>query len=242
MSPGVAAFIWDFDGTLADTRLRNYSVVRRLLGERAATPLDAFPALVSADIYDRIQRRYPNWRELYLREFGFSEAETDHLGGLWGDYQRRDETPVEVFAGIAEVLAALAAVRHGIVSQNAREEIRRTLERAGIAAHFRAIVGYDNVHLARQKPEPDGFLACLDQLEAAAPGQVLYIGDHETDVRCARNAQRTLAERGTDLQVVSIAAAFDGRDEHGAWAVQADYVAHTPTEILSIAREFGFES
>lgn len=240
MTPGIAAFIWDFDGTLADTRLRNYNVVRRLLEDEFGAAPDHLPALRSFQTYDEIQRRYPNWRDLYVTEFGFSETDTDRLGRLWSAYQLRDDTPVEVFEGIAELLGILGPVRHGIVSQNARDQIRRTLERAGIASHFRAIIGYDSVHIARQKPDPDGLLACLEVLEAV-PGHVLYVGDHETDVRCARNAQRMLAARGTAFHVVSIAAAFDGRDEHGAWEMQADFVAQTPVEIVEIARELGLE-
>ena len=73
MSAGVA-FVWDFDGTLADTRRRNFNVVRRLLSENTRRALDAIPALASAEAYDQVNRRFFNWRELYLREFGFDAS------------------------------------------------------------------------------------------------------------------------------------------------------------------------
>lgn len=233
------AFLWDFDGTLADTRRRNYNVVRRLFAENISRALDGIPALASPESYDQVTRRYFNWRELYATEFGFDEDETDRLGRLWSEYQLRDDTPVEIFEGVGEVLTALGHVGHGIVSQNARGQIARTLADARLMEHFRVIVGYDEVHIKRQKPEPDGILACLEQLTAFAPGCVLYIGDHETDVRCARNAQQALLERGVDVEVVSVAACFAGHAGTGAWTHQPDYLARSPHQVVEIAGRLG---
>lgn len=233
------AFVWDFDGTLADTRRRNFNVVRRLFAENVERSIDGIPALASADVYDQVNRRYSNWRELYTREFGFGEDETDRLGRMWTQYQLWDDTPAEIFEGIGEVLAELNDVAHGIVSMNAREQIVRTLEGARLMAHFRAIVGYDEVHIKRQKPEPDGVLACLEQLTALAPGRVLYVGDHETDVRCARNAQLALAARGVAVEVVSVAACFAGHAGPADWTHQPDHVAWSPREVVEIAQRLG---
>ncbi len=239
--PPLAAFLWDYDGTLVDTRRRNYTIVRRLLADATGTPADRFPALRSLAIYERTQRRYVNWRDLYTREFGLSEAETDRLGSLWSDYQLRDETPADVFTGIGDVLAALAAVPHGVVSQNARTQITRSLERAGIARYFRSVIGYDSVHIQRQKPEPDGLLACLDELAITGPARVVYVGDHETDVRCARKAARVLADRTNPIEVLSLAVCFGDGCDHELWDAQADYVVRTPGEIPAVALELGLE-
>jgi HAD superfamily hydrolase (TIGR01549 family) len=233
------AIIWDFDGTLADTRRRNYNVVRRLIAENTGRALDGIPALVSPEIYDQVNRRYFNWRELYAQEFGFNDEETDRLGRLWSAYQLKDDTPAEVFEGIGEVLVGLQQVRHGIVSQNARDQIARTLAGAQLAEHFRVIVGYDEVDIKRQKPEPDGVLACLKALTGLTPGCALYIGDHETDVRCARNAQQALTASGLAVEVVSVAACFGGHAGPGAWTQQPDYVAWSPHEVVAIAQRLG---
>jgi len=232
-------FLWDFDGTLVDTRQRNYNVVRRLLGESTQRVLDEIPALASPEVYDEVNRRYLNWRELYAREFGFDDDETDRLGRQWSAYQLQDDTPADVFEGIAEVLVALGSVRHGIVSMNARDQIARTLAGARLAEHFRAIVGYDDVHLSRQKPEPDGVIACLERLDALGAARVVYIGDHETDVRCARNAQQALLARGVAMEVVSVAACFAGHAGPVGWSHQPDHVAWSPNEILAIAQRLG---
>lgn len=238
MRPSLATvFIWDFDGTLADTRRRNYDIVRRLLVEATGEPIDRFPALAAPDVYERVVRRYANWRDLYTQEFGFSDAETDRLGALWSEYQLADESPVPVFAGLADVFRGLTGVVHGVVSQNARSQILRTLEAADLGGVFGAVVGYDDVQLARQKPAPDGMLACLAALTPQPPRRVVAIGDHETDVHCARNAARALEARGTPTTMISIAVRFVDGDDPAGWTERPDHVAHTPAEILRIARE-----
>lgn len=233
----MTAIIWDFDGTIADTRRRNFNVVRRLLADVVGATPDSLPCLASPDVYDRVNRGYANWRELYIREFGFSEEETDRVGRLWSAYQDRDDTPIDVFSGIGDVLDAMAGTAHGIVSQNARDLIARTLETAELAHHFRHIIGYHDVHIKRQKPEPDGLLACLEALTALAPGRAVYVGDHETDARCARNATRALRARGIDVEVLSVAACFADHLDHRDWEVQPDYAARHPSELLDIVTE-----
>lgn len=242
MTLPVSAIIWDFDGTLVDTRRRNYNVVRRLLVDETGTPPERIPALRSAEFYDQVTRSYVNWRELYLQEFGFSEEETDRIGGLWSEYQLRDATPVTVFEGIREALAELTEIGHGVVSQNAEAQIRRTLESAEIAQHFRFVVGYDGVHIKRQKPEPDGLLACLEALTGFSPGCVLYVGDHETDITCARNARRVLRERSLDIDLRSVAATFIDNGAPHAWRTRPDFVAQRPLDLVSIVKRLQGET
>jgi HAD superfamily hydrolase (TIGR01549 family) len=232
----VSAIIWDFDGTLVDTRQRNYNVVRRLLADVTAKSPDGIPALRSAEFYDGVTRRYANWRQLYVEEFGFSEEETDRIGRLWSQSQLSDDTPVAVFAGIRETLAQLTAVRHGVVSQNAEAQIRRTLEGAEIAHHFRHVIGYDGVHIKRQKPEPDGLLVCLEALTGFRPARALYVGDHETDIKCAQNAQRAMRNRSLDIEIRSVAATFIDNGAPHEWRTQPDFVARHPRDLISIAR------
>lgn len=208
MTP-LTAVLWDFDGTLADTRERNYRVARRILADLTGNQPDAIPALRSRAVYDNTVRRYANWRELYRVEFGLSDDDTDRAGALWSAYQLADDTPIGVFDGIAAALDALSTVSHGIVSMNARDQIARTVNDAGVGHHFRTIIGYEEVHIRRQKPEPDGLLLCLEQLAALATGRVLYVGDHETDVRCAANANAELGRRGITVEVRSVLARFE---------------------------------
>ena len=230
-------FIWDFDGTLADTRLRNYRITCRLFRDATGRGIEEFPALATFETFERTQRGYANWRQLLTREFGFTAADTDRLGGLWSGYQLADTTPVPVIDGLGAVIRTLNGARHGVVSQNARAHIVRTLEAAGLAPLFGAVIGYDSVRLTGQKPAPDGFLACVDALGPPAPARIVSVGDHETDVRCARNAQAALAERGAACEVVAIAVRFVDGVEPAQWEARPDHVAHDPAELLDLVRE-----
>lgn len=232
----MAAVIWDFDGTLADTRRRNYHVVRRILAEVAGRRVEDLAALRSPEAYDRVNRSYANWRDLYTQEFGFSQEETDRVGRAWTRYQLEDDTPAPVFEGIATVLAALRFVPHGVVSMNGRPQIARSLRDANLHEQFAWIVGWEDVDIRRQKPEPDALLDCIGRLTGFGPGVVLYVGDHETDARCAANARRVLADRGHDVAIVTVAAGFTGPPDVEHWSIQPEHTALHPHDVIRIAR------
>ncbi len=237
MTVPLTAIIWDYDGTLVDTREKNFRVARRIISQVCGDPPERFPALRSLEAYGRALHRTANWRELYRREFGLSEDETDRAGSLWTGYQLEDETPAALFEGIREALVALDGVPHGIVSQNARETIAQALAHADIAEYFRHIVGYEEVDVRRQKPEPDGLLACVEALTGLASGWVLYVGDHDTDVRCARHANEALAAAGRAVRIGAVGVRF-GVTAAPAWAVAPDHVAKHPKEVVAFARAF----
>jgi phosphoglycolate phosphatase-like HAD superfamily hydrolase len=146
--------------------------------------------------------------------------------------------PRAVYQGIETVITSLGHVPHGIVSQNAHSQISRALEAAGLLNHFRYIVGYEEVDLRKQKPEPDGLLLCIEKLTRSAPGVVFYIGDHETDIETAANANRALRQDGSPIQVITIAAQYGGTTGAHEWAQKPDYVATVPLEIIGIVQSF----
>ncbi|MFQ5738942.1 MAG: HAD family hydrolase [Acidobacteriota bacterium] len=232
----VVAFLWDFDGTLVDTRRRNFEVTRRIVRDLGA-PVRDVPALSSPHQYDQAQRRTANWREFYRRYLGLSEEETDRAGKLWSAYQLKDVHQVPTLEGVGEALAALRDYPHGIVSQNAREVIQRTLSQSRLEDHFEVIVGYAEVPLRKQKPDPGGLLLCLQCLSQEQPGYAFYIGDHETDMHTVANANQALERRGEAMRVVSIAATYClSRPE--TWRFQPDYVLDHPSGLVDIKKEF----
>jgi phosphoglycolate phosphatase-like HAD superfamily hydrolase len=96
------------------------------------------------------------------------------------------------------------------------------------------VIGFEEVDLKRQKPEPDGLLLCIKELTQFTPGYVLYIGDHETDVKCARNANRELKKKMLDMQVITVGVFHDSDVDHSDWTFTPDYTVNTPEEIIHI--------
>lgn len=234
----LTAILWDFDGTLADTRERNLRVTRRVVAHVTGRAPDGFPGLRSLAAYDAATVRAGNWRELY-GQLGLTEEETDRAGAAWSLFQRRERTVSTLYEGVAAALRALGAWSHGIVSQNARGEILRTVRAAGIADRFQVVVGYEEVSARRQKPEPDGILACLARLADHGTGCILYVGDHESDMECARRADVALKERGLAITVKAVAALWGRHADDAAWRVRPDYRAHHALDIVNIAGQWG---
>ncbi len=227
------AIIWDFDGTLVDSRHRNLSVNRSIVKRLTGRAWEDFKALESIPEYDAAVARCTNWRDFYEREFGLSGPAVESAGRLWPEYQLRDETPVESFEGVRETLEDLGHLPHGIVSQNARDVITATLGPLGLGERFAHVVGYQEVGPGRQKPASDGLLDCLEALTDLAPGMAFYIGDHPTDTQCVAESRRELAARGLDIELKSIAVLYGGESTH-TWSTQPDEVAGSPHEIVEI--------
>ncbi len=232
----VNAVIWDFDGTLADTRARNLSVTRRIVARLTGRGANAFPALQSLESYELTLRRSTNWRELYVSEFSMTERQTDTAGSLWTEYQSTDRTPITFYDGIDDVLAALADLPHGIVSQNSQRQIVNVLRSRELIEYFDFIVGHEEVDVRRQKPEPDGLLMCIAKLTGLAPGRVFYVGDHYTDIRCASNANNALRKDGVSIQLLSIGALYGSHSNDSDWDVQPDYRATQLRDFVDIVQ------
>lgn len=237
-APPLRAVLWDFDGTLVDTRARNISVNRRIVREITGRSWRDFPALLSQPAYDAAQRGAINWREFYRTNCGFSDDQIDRAGDCWAPYQAADPTPVPLVEGIEDALGRLDGLPTGIVSQNSRETIHSVLSSHGLGRRFDCIVGYAEVPMSRQKPAPDSLLVGLEELTALAPGRALYIGDHATDLCCVGNANHELARRGVELRVVSVAALWGPGAADDGWAAGADLRAAMPQQVVETVGRF----
>lgn len=231
------AIIWDYDGTLVDSRLKNLNVNRQILEFVTGKDPDSFPLLRSQEKFEAADSRSSNWRDLYRLDFGLSETETEEAGRLWTEYQLRDATPVPMFDGISQVINALSDFPQGILSQNSRAMIETTLGTAGLAHHFGAIVGYEEVPYEQQKPDPAGLLLCLEQLTGLQPGVVFYIGDWQTDAMQAANSRARMQKDGFSIELVSIGAFWGNPSGDESWTTRPDHRALQPGEIIQIVRD-----
>lgn len=228
----ITAIIWDYDGTLVDSRQKNLNVTRRIVSKILNCNFQDFPALQTIELYHHSQNITVNWRSFYEDQFGLNNEQIDSAGAMWTSFQLEDKTPSPAFNGIKELLVELAKYRHAIVSQNSQFIIKRTLHDEGINEYFEYVIGYEEVKLSRQKPHPDGLLACIDHLGVRDSGNILYIGDHEADVQCAEKANTFLKKNKG--KIISVAALYGYGHDTNNWMVKPDYIANTYQDISNI--------
>ncbi|MCF7792422.1 MAG: HAD family hydrolase [Candidatus Cloacimonetes bacterium] len=210
------AILWDFDGTLVDSTQKNHNVTKRILSEFENSM--KFSNL-NLNQYLLALSKSKNWYELYMNHFGLSEIETVKAGKLWSKYQLEDDTPVNIFDGLIDVLETSQSIKHGIVSQNSKDNIKKLLIELQLDRYFQAIIGYEEVELDHQKPHPEGILNCLDEMSVTS-GKVVYIGDNETDIYTAINADKKLRE----IKICTIGVDFENERNRKHWKIQPDFI------------------
>jgi len=236
ISSNLRAIIWDYDGTLVDTRQKNLNVTRKIIENISGRSANEFSILEGVETHHPVTMKSSNWRKFYEDEFQLTEKEINEAGSLWAEYQLSDNTPVMVFDGIKRVLSSFKGIPQGIVSQNSKRNIFRHLEKEDLIKNFGQIVGYEEVEIDRQKPEPGGLINCIEGLIGSKSGVVFYIGDHETDIQCAINANTVLQD--TELKICSIGAFYGADLDNSDWSVQPNYEAHRVQDIFNIINNF----
>ncbi len=164
--------VWDFDGTLADTRadaVRAFNALAPRFGFRPVT--------------DPVAARAMTTRE-FLRHHGLSLWRLPRVVRAFQDAVADGAEAVRLFPGIPGVLAELRSrgVRLGILSSNREGTIRRALRANGCEDHFAFVVGYPKLF---GKAKALRRILRADRLDRAG---VLYVGDEVRDVDAATKA------------------------------------------------------
>jgi HAD superfamily hydrolase (TIGR01549 family) len=200
------AAIWDFDGTIADTRERNLDVTRAILRQLGKEP-DRYDILKDKDLYTRGILAHTDWRDFYTFELGITQEETEKMGKLWGECQLRSEVEQELYPGIDDVIRQ-ADLPQGVFSINSEGAISDFLEKHGLRGYFGSVVGYEQLN-GGGKPDPEGLARCIYQLGLLGnAGAVLYIGDHKTDILTAEAANRLFTQLKQPIRVESVHASY----------------------------------
>ena len=226
--------IWDYDGTLVDSRLKNLNVSRKIIDKVSEGGWKDFPVLQTLENYHAAHTKATNWREFYKQSFGFIDKEIDEAGKMWTGYQLEDQTPIPLIDGVEETVKSLQSFPQGIVSQNSREIINKFLEEKNLLTYFDTVFGYEEVDLSRQKPHPDGLMMCIEKLTDSKPGIVIYIGDHETDARSAVNANNIFINSKEDIKIVSVGAFYGFNVDTSDWSVLPDYQIQRAGDIIDV--------
>ena len=170
--------IWDFDGTLMDTReviTKTYEkMFNKYLGEGYFTE-EVKLEVLGPSLEEMFKKYMPeDDTDMLIEEY----VKINHE--LHKDYVR----PV---ANAVEVLEKLKAegYRMAIVSTKKQPSIRFGLKMYDMEKYFEVVLGEDDYE--KRKPEKDGIIKALDEM-AASQDNVIYIGDTATDIMSGRNA------------------------------------------------------
>ena len=234
----INAIIWDYDGTLVDSRIKNLNVTRRIIEKATGKKYSEFPALDNLTDFEKAHQQSKNWRDFYYKEFGFTEDQTNHVGTWWTEFQLSDNTKVELFPGVFSLLSSLKKYPHAVVSQNSRDNILNTLKAQNITDIITCVVGFEEVNIKRQKPFPDGLLNCLQNINSTESGVIFYIGDHETDAQLALNTNQYFSNNGSKIKVVSIGAFYIFPTDTSGWTYKPDYEANSTEDVFDIINRF----
>ena len=233
----LTAIIWDFDGTLVDTRQKNLNVTRTLTEELKGHSADRFEALRSLVHYERALQRHQDWRGFYGQELEMTEVEVLAAGSRWAEYQLADDTEAPSYDGVPEVLEQLSHLPQGIVSLNSRQNILRFLEQLALHHLFQEVIGYEAFEPHRHKPAPDALVSCIESLTGLRPGRVVYVGDHESDARCVDNTNAYFRDQRIDVDVVSVGAFYAPFADDSGWSTRPHYRAEDPRQILGVVEQ-----
>lgn len=238
----ICAIIWDYDGTLVDSRQKNLNVTRKIVSKILKGDPTEIHTLSSLENYHQAHIKATNWREFYKESFGLSEAQTDDAGKMWTEYQLEDQTSIPLIDGIEETIISLRGFPQGIVSQNSRENIIQYLKQKNLRPYFKSIIGYEEVALDKQKPSPEGLMMCIEKLTDFKPGVVIYIGDHETDVQCVLYANNLLSKSNAETKIISLGAFYGFDVDTSSWRVLPDYQIQNAADIKTIVNSFNGKS
>jgi pyrophosphatase PpaX len=173
-TPPFDAVIWDYDGTLVDTRGADEAAVAELLAHDpgAAAGAEVFWAAEGRPIIERLELAWPGRAEEILPLFD------------------RRISPI-TFRGIPRVLTELGRrrLRLAVVSSRRLEPLEWGLQACGLRSHFETVVGLDCV--SHPKPDPEGLLLAARRL-GVRTSRAVYIGDRDVDVDAGRHCGMTV--------------------------------------------------
>lgn len=208
--------IFDFDGTLCDTR-SNIIIAFRATMERLGLPLRseaACAATIGLTLYDGFKTLYPE----------FNDAEAQHAVDTYRAIfaERRAELMPELFPGVRETLDALyrSGYTLSIASSRLTDSLMLFMREHHIDNYFSYVVGSDSV--TKHKPDAEPTLKTLQTLDVKA-SEALVVGDMPVDILMARNAG-----------VRNVGVTWGNASREELEQAQADYIIDAIGELITI--------
>ena len=216
--------IFDLDGTLVDTVYAHVFAWQRAFAETGL-------AIDGWRIHRRIGMSGGLFARAAARELGheIDAAAAEELQRRHGELFREFLPDRRPLPGAVELLAELRQRRvvYGIATSGRRPEIDRSLEVLAVGTD---VVVIERRDVARAKPEPDLFLACLERLRLPAL-ECYVVGDAVWDQLAARRAG-----------ILSVGLLSGGYGESELLSAGAFRVYRDPAELLHSLDELGLQS
>jgi len=176
------AIIFDWDGTLADTKKAVIESIRKVLLEVECMISDEF-------IERRIGVGTRRVLEDALRECGitFDEEELEELIQRKISFQTKLTGTVKLFEGTVELLDALhGRVKIALATMGPRRVIDKLLSEKSVRRYFNAVVTAEDV--LNPKPDPEIFLRTARKMKLR-PEECLVVEDSIFGVKAAKAAR-----------------------------------------------------
>lgn len=176
------AALFDFDGTLADS----FDAITASTNHvRTAYGLSPLP---EADV-----RKYVGYGLPHLMRELVPNADPDAAVALYREHHPSVmASGTRLMPGVERTIPELArrGFRLGVCSNKRVEFTRQLVDALGLAAHFTAVLGPEDV-ANRAKPDPVMLLEGCRRL-GVSPAETVYVGDMAIDVHTARAAGITV--------------------------------------------------
>ena len=210
--------IFDFDGTLCDTR-SNIIIAFRATMEHLGLEMrdeETCGATIGLTLRDGFKSMYPD----------FDDAKIDYCVETYRQIfaERRKELMPDLFPGVKETLEALRKRGHRMTIATSRltDSLMLFMRHHGIDHYFEYAVGSDSV--THHKPHPEPALKTLQELNIA-PSEAIMVGDMPVDIAMAHNA---------GIRAIGVDYGNATREE--LEAAEADWIVDDITKILEIIK------
>ena len=177
----IQAVIFDFDGTLADTRKLIVTAKQEMMKELGLKVLDEKTCASSIGLtaYDAFSRDYP-------------ELSSEKVEVLVKTYRAKFEKlktsmPTELFPGLDKVFSKIKkrGIALTIATSRNRKSLLEFVGNWGMTDDFSVILCAEDTD--KVKPEPEPVLKTLEAL-SIAPDQALVVGDMPVDILMGKRA------------------------------------------------------
>jgi phosphoglycolate phosphatase len=210
--------IFDFDGTLGDTRHNIILTLQATMRDRGLElrSEEECAATIGLTLLDSFRTMYPSMSD------EDAEACVKHYRDIF--YRSIEESIPQLFPGVAPTLERLRdmGVVMSIASSRSSPSLLLFIRSMGIADHFSLVLGSDSVE--NHKPHPEPVLKTLEKL-VFKPSEAIVVGDMPVDIAMAHNAG-----------IRAIGVNYGNASHEELEAAEADWIVDDITKILSIIK------